>query len=322
MAGVQQGAPIVGRYFEDGTLDPAFGTGGIATIVSPDQVTPRALLIQADGAYVVAGRGVRADGTDGLFLFRILPSGAPDPAFGVGGASFVAASPGQDLWAALQPDGKIVVAADGKLHRFIGLVPCAGFGDIDPASPFCPNAEWVRNRAITLGCTSTSIYCPTDPVSRLAAAAFINRLGTSLADVVLWNEGAPGALDLDASPIACQTADFAVAGFPRQVYLDSVLSGTASVETGFASALVASFDGGVSWVPVGAAPLRTTVSAGHWRSVRESGRLDLDVGQTARFGLRASRDGLPGAAGLDNSRCVVRARVGNRNGASPPYDPQ
>ena len=144
VAGVQQGAPIVGRYFEDGTLDPAFGTGGIATIVSPDQVTPRALLTQADGAYVVAGRGVRADGTDGLFLFRILPSGAPDPAFGVGGASFVAASPGQDLWAALQPDGKIVVAADGKLHRFIGLVPCAGFGDIDPASPFCPNAEWVQ----------------------------------------------------------------------------------------------------------------------------------------------------------------------------------
>ena len=37
-----------------------------------------------------------------------------------------------------------------------------------------------KNRAITTGCTSTTLYCPTDNVSRLAMAAFMNRLGDAL----------------------------------------------------------------------------------------------------------------------------------------------
>jgi hypothetical protein len=58
--------------------------------------------------------------------------------------------------------------------------PCAGFTDVDDTGPFCPNVTWIRNRNITLGCEA-GLYCPTAPVSRLAMAAFLNRLG----DVVL-----------------------------------------------------------------------------------------------------------------------------------------
>ena len=58
--------------------------------------------------------------------------------------------------------------------------PCAGFTDVDAGSPFCPNVAWIKSRAITLGCTAT-LYCPSEPVSRLAMAAFLSRLG----DVVL-----------------------------------------------------------------------------------------------------------------------------------------
>ena len=58
--------------------------------------------------------------------------------------------------------------------------PCAGFTDVDTSSPFCVNVEWIKNRGITLGCGGT-LYCPNDPVTRLAMAAFLSRLG----DVVL-----------------------------------------------------------------------------------------------------------------------------------------
>ena len=54
--------------------------------------------------------------------------------------------------------------------------PCAGFIDVDDASPFCVNVTWIKNRGITLGCTATQ-YCPNDPVTRLQMAAFLYRLG-------------------------------------------------------------------------------------------------------------------------------------------------
>jgi hypothetical protein len=58
--------------------------------------------------------------------------------------------------------------------------PCAGFTDVTDTDPFCPNVAWMKSRGITTGCTGT-LYCPGQAVSRLAMAAFINRLG----DVVL-----------------------------------------------------------------------------------------------------------------------------------------
>ena len=58
--------------------------------------------------------------------------------------------------------------------------PCAGFTDVNDTDPFCPNVAWIKSRGITLGCTAR-LYCPDIAVSRLAMAAFLNRLG----DVVL-----------------------------------------------------------------------------------------------------------------------------------------
>lgn len=53
-------------------------------------------------------------------------------------------------------------AAGGAMALLMGVAggalgaPCAGFSDVDDASGFCPNVEWIRNRAITLGCRSAS----------------------------------------------------------------------------------------------------------------------------------------------------------------------
>ena len=58
-------------------------------------------------------------------------------------------------------------------------LPCAGFTDVEDTSPFCANVTWLKNRGITLGCTSATLYCPNDFVSRLQMAAFMIRLGDS-----------------------------------------------------------------------------------------------------------------------------------------------
>jgi trimeric autotransporter adhesin len=53
---------------------------------------------------------------------------------------------------------------------------CAGFLDVEDADPFCTHVEWIRNRGITLGCT-TDQYCPHSAVTRMQMAAFMHRLG-------------------------------------------------------------------------------------------------------------------------------------------------
>ncbi len=37
------------------------------------------------------------------------------------------------------------------------IVECSGFMDLGSDSAFCPNVEWLRNRAVTLGCTASGV---------------------------------------------------------------------------------------------------------------------------------------------------------------------
>ena len=75
---------------------------------------------------------------------------------------------------------RLLIAFLACLALPVLAAPCAGFTDVQDTDPFCANVVWMKTRGITLGCTAT-LYCPTDPVTRLAMAAFVNRLG----DVVL-----------------------------------------------------------------------------------------------------------------------------------------
>lgn len=87
-----------------GSLDRSFGTGGIAQ--SPDSTSIGGIALQPDGRIVVAGGSRTA-----LVLARYLPTGTLDPSFGTGGNVETDLDPGSSLALALQPDGKIVVAA-------------------------------------------------------------------------------------------------------------------------------------------------------------------------------------------------------------------
>ena len=197
-------------------------------------------------------------------------------------------------------------------------LPCAGFTDVDSTSAFCPNVEWIKNRGVTTGCTSSTLYCPTDSVSRLAMAAFMNRLGTALTPAMLRVDAAPGPVVLDSTPVVCQTADFSATGFPRRVYVDLVFAGTAASAIDVGADLVQSVDGGTSWTPLTAQGSRGYVPAAAWGNLSNLAHLDVAVGQSVRFGARIGRGAGAGTANLTDSRCELRALVFSRDGATSP----
>jgi len=197
--------------------------------------------------------------------------------------------------------------------------PCAGFTDVDDTSAFCPNVEWLKNRAITLGCTSATLYCPGDAVSRLAMAAFMNRLGTALTPIDLAVSAAPGAIDLDANSVVCQTGDYLVTGYPRRALLDLALAATATADANLGADLVKSTNGGTTWTVLTTQAHRGYVPADRWGSLANLASTDLAVGESVRFGVRMSRGGLAGTVDLADSRCQLRAQIVNRNGATSPF---
>lgn len=71
------------RYRADGTLDPAFGAGGVAQ-AGPDLGGAHAMTALADGRVVLVGERVAGDFRE-VALARYRANGALDPAFGQGG---------------------------------------------------------------------------------------------------------------------------------------------------------------------------------------------------------------------------------------------
>jgi hypothetical protein len=183
----------------------------------------------------------------------------------------------------------------------------------------CSNVQWIRNRAITLGCTSTSVFCPTDFVTRLQMAAFMNRLGIALTPQQLVAEGALAApqLDLDTAPVACSTTpQFAVAGYPRRALVDLSLSAQAATSLDVTAVPVASYSNG-PWIPLATLSGRGSVTAGQWGHVSGVAVRDLNVGESVRFGMQLSR--AAGSGDLTGGACQLRVQIVSRDGASPPF---
>jgi uncharacterized delta-60 repeat protein len=108
------------RYNSNGALDRSFGTGGKVTTNitgsgSPDEAN--ALVQQADGKLVAAGRTLGPIGVFDFALARYNPDGTLDPSFGTSGAVTTDIGGGDDFARALvvQADGKLVAAGvDGS----------------------------------------------------------------------------------------------------------------------------------------------------------------------------------------------------------------
>jgi uncharacterized delta-60 repeat protein len=103
------------RYKSNGALDKSFGTGGKVTTnitgsSSPDEAN--ALIQQADGKLVAAGRTLGPIGVFDFALVRYGPDGDLDPSFGIGGIVTTDIAGGSDNARALvqQADGRLVAA--------------------------------------------------------------------------------------------------------------------------------------------------------------------------------------------------------------------
>jgi uncharacterized delta-60 repeat protein len=129
------------RYNPDGSLDPSFGTGGVATTAIGLWSRGYALALQPDGKIVVAGHAATGYARGGFALARYHPDGSLDPSFGEGGTvitKFRATDYGEVRALALQPDGKIVVAGTVFSARSDGGIGAAlarynQDGSLDPS---------------------------------------------------------------------------------------------------------------------------------------------------------------------------------------------
>ena len=143
--------------------------------------------------------------------------------------------------------------------------PCAGFTDVDSASGFCPNVEWLKNRSITLGCTSATLFCPGDAVSRLAMAAFLNRLGNALQPEFLHGLESNAEAAVNAGGVVCQTSAHAVASYHRIASATAMLYHQAATAQAVVAQLVYSLDNGGNWGQFGV-PSRATNPANGFAS--------------------------------------------------------
>jgi uncharacterized delta-60 repeat protein len=137
---------LLSRLLANGSPDPAFGTGGSATLSMPDTDVPQ-LAVMADGRIVLGlttpGRTPADLGSSSVTVMRLNADGAVDASFGTAGrATFglVSVSLGADA-VGVQPSGAVVVASEyspeplsrathlaftrftssGKVDRFFGL---------------------------------------------------------------------------------------------------------------------------------------------------------------------------------------------------------
>lgn len=100
-------------YNSNGTLDTSFGSGGKATTsFTPNTAYSNSIALQLDGKILLAGNVFISGSFDNFALARLLPNGAIDGTFGIGGnVTTLFSSYDDHLFAlAIQSDGKIVAA--------------------------------------------------------------------------------------------------------------------------------------------------------------------------------------------------------------------
>jgi uncharacterized delta-60 repeat protein len=237
------------RYLPDGQLDPSFGSGGVVrTQTAPTSGTnyASAVVVQPDGKILAAGFGMDpASPPDfGALLVRYLPDGTPDQMFGSGGI-VVTRIAGNWMYAeamALQPDGRIVVAAtmrDPETDDDVVVLRHAPDGALDPtfgsggvAHLTVNGAQWARGVAVTA--TGRIVVS-----ARTSSGTFLARLRSTgeLDDTFGGSTGVVGRPLVPAEGLALQSdGRIIVPGFASDGTLGTArYFSTGAPDTGFGS---------------------------------------------------------------------------------------
>jgi uncharacterized delta-60 repeat protein len=192
----------VARYLSNGTLDPSFGVGGVATTdFGGAEDWGFGMALQPDGKVVVAGYS----GSDAA-LARYLANGSLDPTFGTGGK--VTTDFGETDVAsavALQADGKAVIAGysgtGGRQHiilaRYQDGVLDASFGSGGKVLTDLPNGtEKARSLAIQSD-------------GKIVAAGYLNVSPTSPREFGVTRYLPDGSIDTQFGSAGTVWTDFA-----------------------------------------------------------------------------------------------------------------
>ncbi len=218
------------------------------------------------------------------------------------------------------------IAALGFRAEPVAAAPCAGFADVDDTAIYCSAVEWLKNRSVTLGC-STGLYCPGDYVNRASMALFMKRLGDALTPVVLHKEYVVTTSTTvpAAGQIYCSTGDYTPLEFPRTARFIATAWG---VPNGGPSWLQGwwkySTDGGTTWNLVG----NWLVDQSLGRAWADYGQvatftalappLELVPGTTYRFGL--FMNGMGAAYSYGSLSCQADVTITGHTGATSPFD--
>jgi uncharacterized delta-60 repeat protein len=119
---------VVVRLRANGTLDPDFNGSGHVTLSGV--AGANAVLVQPNRKIVVAGNTA---GLEHMIVMRLNPSGSPDTSFGSAGSTTIDFGSLADLTggAALQPDGKIVIAGYSQDNEKIAVARLNADGSLD-----------------------------------------------------------------------------------------------------------------------------------------------------------------------------------------------
>lgn len=204
---------------------------------------------------------------------------------------------------------------------------CAGFTDMS-AGGFCPNVDWMRNRAITLGC-GAGLYCPLDNVLRDQMAAFMNRSGKVLSPETLSVQESTGPITLPGEfPIPavrkCITTSATSLNYPRQALVIATMSGLADGNVAsWRTPLVVSYDGGANWdnlAPSVSVGPRLSADPNGWGGSLVVEKVELPPGVTPAFAINIRRDNQTVSVGnLVEGRCQLTVEIYNRTVTTAPY---
>lgn len=201
---------------------------------------------------------------------------------------------------------------------------CSGaspFPDIAASSGFCSNVEWMKNRAITLGCPG-GLYCPNDPVTRLQMTAFMNRLADAIVQQPLVNSANPGALDLTLPGIANVVCPVIVpaAAYPRTLIAMSHVSLVMSAPGSFDTSYVYTLDGDTThWNGTSGYAAIASADSTHWGTTAQSNVIDIPAGATVKVGVTVNRADPGGSGAVFQSYCALTVLIQSRSGTTSPY---
>jgi uncharacterized delta-60 repeat protein len=121
------------RYLSNGSLDPSFGAGGIASTPIGIGSAASGIVVQGDGKIVVAGISFSTPTSSAATVVRYQSNGKLDPGFGAGGIAVLPSVGREVTGVALYDGGKLIVTGSGQASApGFSVARLTSNGSLDP----------------------------------------------------------------------------------------------------------------------------------------------------------------------------------------------